>query len=65
MPEGDQKIPGQLIELTADIVAAYVSNNPVPVASLPDLISSVNWSLANVGLPAEPEKPPLGPDVNP
>lgn len=30
-----------LIELTADIVSAYVSNNPVPVASLPDLIASV------------------------
>ncbi|RTM07133.1 MAG: transcriptional regulator [Hyphomicrobiales bacterium] len=65
MPEGDQKIPGQLIELTADIVAAYVSNNPVPVASLPDLIASVNSSLANVEQPAEAEKPPLAPAVNP
>ncbi|RVD55065.1 transcriptional regulator, partial [Mesorhizobium sp. M8A.F.Ca.ET.023.02.2.1] len=35
-----------LIELTADIVSAYVSNNPVPVASLPDLIQSVNLSLS-------------------
>ncbi|MDX8529126.1 MucR family transcriptional regulator [Mesorhizobium sp. MSK_1335] len=40
---------GQLIELTADIVSAYVSKNPVPVASLSDLIASVNSSLANVG----------------
>ncbi|WP_027052804.1 MucR family transcriptional regulator [Mesorhizobium erdmanii] len=54
-----------LIELTADIVSAYVSNNPVPVASLPDLIHSVNLSLSKVGQPAEPEKPVLTPAVNP
>jgi predicted transcriptional regulator len=34
-----------LIELTADIVAAYVSKNAVPAAHLPDLISSVHGSL--------------------
>ena len=34
-----------LIELTADIVSAYVSKNAVPVASLPELIESVNLSL--------------------
>ena len=54
-----------LIELTADIVSAYVSNNPVPVASLPDLIQSVNLSLSKVGQPVEPEKPVLTPAVNP
>ncbi|TIR45123.1 MAG: transcriptional regulator, partial [Mesorhizobium sp.] len=30
-----------LIELTADVVAAYVSNNPVPVGELPNLIADV------------------------
>lgn len=54
-----------LIELTADIVSAYVSNNPVPVASLPDLIASVNLSLSKVGQPVEPERPVLTPAVNP
>ncbi|ESZ20030.1 MucR family transcriptional regulator [Mesorhizobium sp. L2C084A000] len=54
-----------LIELTADIVSAYVSNNPVPAASLPELIHSVNLSLSKVGLPVEPEKPVLTPAVNP
>lgn len=54
-----------LIELTADIVSAYVSNNPVPVASLPDLIQSVNSSLSKIGQPAEPEKVTLTPAVNP
>ena len=35
----------RFIELTADIVAAYVSNNPVPAAQLPDLIASVSASV--------------------
>ncbi|MDX8528938.1 MucR family transcriptional regulator [Mesorhizobium sp. MSK_1335] len=56
---------GQLIELTADIVSAYVSNNPVPVASLSDLIASVNSSLAKVRQPVTPEKPAQEPAVNP
>ncbi|MDX8495297.1 MucR family transcriptional regulator [Mesorhizobium sp. VK22B] len=55
----------QLIELTADIVSAYVSKNAVPVASLPELIESVNSSLSKIGGPAEPETPALVPAVNP
>ncbi|RWD01510.1 MAG: transcriptional regulator [Mesorhizobium sp.] len=55
----------QLIELTADIVSAYVSKNAVPVASLPELIHSVNASLSKIGGPAEPESPTLTPAVNP
>lgn len=35
----------RFIELTADIVAAYVGNNPVPAAGLPDLIASINDSV--------------------
>ncbi|OBQ67976.1 MucR family transcriptional regulator [Mesorhizobium erdmanii] len=54
-----------LIELTADIVSAYVSKNAVPVASLPELIQSVNASLSKIGAPAEPESPALTPAVNP
>ncbi|MHC2791182.1 putative transcriptional regulator [Mesorhizobium jarvisii] len=54
-----------LIELTADIVSAYVSKNPVPVASLPELISSVNSSLSKIGQPTEPEKAAQAPAVNP
>ncbi|MET3524531.1 MucR family transcriptional regulator [Mesorhizobium abyssinicae] len=54
-----------LIELTADIVSAYVSKNPVPVASLPELISSVNSSLSKIGQPTELEKPAQAPAVNP
>ncbi|RVC97453.1 MAG: transcriptional regulator [Mesorhizobium sp.] len=65
MPIDIENDQSQLIELTADIVSAYVSNNPVPVASLPDLIASVNSSLAKVRQPAEPETPALVPAVNP
>jgi predicted transcriptional regulator len=57
---------GTLIELTADVVAAYVSNNPVQVGDLPNLIADVHAALARVGGAAEPapaEKPK--PAVNP
>jgi predicted transcriptional regulator len=35
-------------ELTTEIVSAYVSNNPVPVAALSDLIAIVATSLGNL-----------------
>jgi predicted transcriptional regulator len=35
----------EFIELAADIIAAYVSNNSVPVAELPALISNVHAAL--------------------
>jgi predicted transcriptional regulator len=35
----------ELVELTAEIVAAYVGNNPVPQAELPKLIGEVYRSL--------------------
>ena len=39
-----------LIELTADIVAAYVSNNAVVAADLPTLINNVHNALGGVAL---------------
>lgn len=55
-----------LIELTADVVAAYVSNNPVQVGDLPALISDIHAALARVGgapepAPAEKQKPAVNP----
>ncbi|MGB3500302.1 MAG: MucR family transcriptional regulator [Mesorhizobium sp.] len=55
-----------LIELTADVVAAYVSNNPVPVSELPNLIADVHAALGRVGgTPApvvtEKQKPAVNP----
>jgi predicted transcriptional regulator len=38
---------GNLVELTADIVAAYVGNNTVPQADLPKLIANIYQSLAS------------------
>ncbi|MVA99856.1 transcriptional regulator [Nitratireductor sp. CAU 1489] len=55
-----------LIELTADVVAAYVSNNPVPAAELPNLIAEIHAALGRVGgsaeiVPAEKPKPAVNP----
>ena len=55
-----------LIELTADVVAAYVSNNPVPVGELPNLIADVHAALGRVGSaseqpPADKQKPAVNP----
>lgn len=53
-----------LIELTADVVVAYVSNNPVPVADLLALIGQVNSALKTaVSGAAEPALEPLKPAV--
>ncbi|WP_027062309.1 MucR family transcriptional regulator [Mesorhizobium loti] len=54
-----------LAELTADVVAAYVSNNPVPVGELPGLIASIHQSLSGLSQPVvAPAEEPL-PAVNP
>jgi predicted transcriptional regulator len=48
-----------LITLTADIVAAHVSNNSVAVNDLPNLISNVHMALAAIaGTSAAPEARP-------
>ncbi|MBM3572341.1 MAG: MucR family transcriptional regulator [Alphaproteobacteria bacterium] len=44
-----------LLALTAEIVAAHVSNNSVPVAELPQLIKQIYGTLANVGGAPAPE----------
>ena len=44
------------IELAADIVSAFVTNNSVPVAELPTLIGNVHAALRNVGQPAAKQK---------
>ncbi|MDO1581496.1 MucR family transcriptional regulator [Rhizobium oryzicola] len=59
------KSPDLLVELTADIVAAYVSNHVVPVGDLSNLISDVHAALSNTTAPApavaqvEKPKPPV------
>ena len=62
------------IELSADIVSAYVSNNSVPAADLPSLLQSVYAALTKTALgqqeepkadltPAVPVKKSLTPDA--
>ena len=54
------------IELTADIVSAYVGNNPLPASGLPDLIASVSASVRKLAsVAAVKETPVLTPAVNP
>ncbi|OHV63553.1 transcriptional regulator [Mesorhizobium sp. LCM 4577] len=65
MSEAIENNRSQLIELTADIVSAYVSKNAVPVASLPELIESVNSSLSKIGGSSAPATLALTPAVNP
>jgi predicted transcriptional regulator len=65
MSEEIEDSRSHLIELTAEIVSAYVSKNAVPIASLPDLIERVNSSLLKIRQPTEPEKPAAEPAVNP
>ncbi|PKA40310.1 MucR family transcriptional regulator [Rhizobium sullae] len=43
--------PELLVELTADIVAAYVSNHVVPVSDLANLISDVHTALSSTSAP--------------
>jgi predicted transcriptional regulator len=50
------------IDLTANIVSAYLSNNPTPASDIPNLISQVHSALMRVSsgrseAPAEPAKP--------
>ncbi|TIT19091.1 MAG: MucR family transcriptional regulator [Mesorhizobium sp.] len=46
-----------LIELTADVVSAYVSNNPVPVGDLPALIGQVHAALKGTSGSVSAEQP--------
>jgi predicted transcriptional regulator len=54
----------ELLRMTADVVAAYVSNNALPTAQLAEVINAVYGSLkALEGQVAEPQPEPLKPAV--
>ncbi|RUW51668.1 transcriptional regulator [Mesorhizobium sp. M1A.F.Ca.ET.072.01.1.1] len=65
MSEENQQQIADLVGLTADIVSAYVTKNPVPVANLPELIASIHSSLSGISQPLAPEGPKQEPAVNP
>ena len=55
-----------LVELTAEVVSAYVSNNPVSTVDLPSLIGEVHAALSRVRgggeeAPTEKQKPAVNP----
>ncbi len=43
--------PIDTVSIAADIVAAYVSNNPLPVGELPKLIGDIHAALQGLGTP--------------
>ena len=53
-----------LVTLTADIVAAHVSNNSVAISDIPLVIRSVHEALAGLSSKAEPEPEPQQPAVS-
>ena len=56
---------GNLTRLTADVVAAYVSNNSIPTGQLAELIRSVHSSLSGLtGQVVETKIEPLKPAVS-
>lgn len=62
----EPKMPGNYIELAADIVSAYVANNSVASGDLPVLIADVHIALQKVAAgiqvgPIEPPKPAVPP----
>src|SRR5271170_3420255 len=54
----------ELLRMTADVVAAYVSNNTLPTTQLAEVINAVYNSLKSLeGQPAESQPEPLKPAV--
>lgn len=63
--ESQNDMQETLVTLTADIVAAHVSNNSVAVSDLPLLISNVHGALVGLGTTApEPEAKKQEPAVS-
>src|ERR1051326_4653914 len=61
----DDTSGGSFIELTADIVSAYVSNNSVSAGEIPALISQVHAALMRVsGGPSDAQPEPLKPAIS-
>jgi len=66
MSQRDPETEADLIDLAADIVSAYVSNNTIPAGELPALIANVHRALSGTqGGTIETVAEPLKPAVNP
>ncbi len=61
MSEAEALGPAALVEMTAEIVSAYVVKNSVPLADMPALIASVHGALGRLGTAAPDEAPAARP----
>lgn len=54
-----QQSKAELLEMTTDIVASFVANNPMPANGLPDLIKTVHETVLDLATdaPAAPPRP--------
>ena len=61
MEDTAQALQADYVELAADIVSAYVSNNSVPVTELGNLLSSVHAALSSIAgaETAQPKEEPI------
>ncbi len=65
MEEDNMEAKTELVDITAEIVAAYVSNNAVVGTDLPGLIAEVHKALSSAASGAtQPEEQPLKPAVS-
>lgn len=62
MDEENGMIDGDIVDLTADVVSAYVSNNTIVASELPNLIQEVHKALStaveNAKVPSVPQQKP-------
>ncbi len=61
--DADRETTNEILEMTADVVSSFVSNNPVHTSALPELIKSVYESLTELSQPKEEEEPRPAPAV--
>jgi len=55
-----------LVELTAEVVSAYIANNPIPASELPSLIVQIHQTMTGLATgQAETQEEPQKPAVNP
>jgi predicted transcriptional regulator len=64
MTEHNEVPDENVVELTASVVSAYVSNNSISSFDLPGLIASVHASIKSLSTPAVAQAPELVPPVS-
>ena len=60
----EQSTSADILRMTAEVVAAYVRNNPIPTAELSSIISTVHESLSALDGSEAPKAVPQRPAVS-